>query len=242
MKSNNTAVRFITAFTLLAAISNTARAATIAEWTFNDNSSLALALGSSNVASGLTVTQLNVNASFDFAGLNNVPGSVNDGYGFGGNSGQNVIFIHRADYFNGGGPVTTWDSGSSTVGSNPLSFTVTTDSLTTVTLNSLNVAGLGIGSVHLVRFQEADAALGVSPPGSNTSSIAFLSTPVVIGANQSKTFTINLNSGSLNSEHLFNTITLDGIVTSVPEPSVALLGGLGILALLGRRRVNKSQP
>ena len=40
-----------------------ARADVLAEWTFNDNSSLAAALGSSGVAAGATVSGLAFNAS-----------------------------------------------------------------------------------------------------------------------------------------------------------------------------------
>ncbi|MGL4400811.1 MAG: hypothetical protein ACRCXD_13145 [Luteolibacter sp.] len=195
----------------------------VAQWTFDNTGSgteaerLPVALGASNVAAGLTVTQLNINPSFvDFAGFNNLPGSVNDGYGFGDNSGESLMFIHRADYFNGGSPVTTWGSPSNTPGvdttvaNSPLSFTITTNSLTTATLNSVNVAGFGIDDVYFVEFQEAAAAVGVSSAPSNTSAIASLRSPVVIGPSQSKTFTINLNSGALNSAHAINTISVNG--------------------------------
>lgn len=93
-----------------------------------------------------------------------------------------------------------------------------------------------------MHFQEEGAVPGAGSPGGNTSETAFLPSPVVIGAGQSKTFTINLNSGALNSDHVFNTITLDGTVTAVPEPSmVALLPVLLGLGLLRRRRLQRHQ-
>lgn len=247
---------------LIAALAVTAdptSAATVAEWNFNNTGTgtaaqrLSVAMGATSVASGLSVSQLNINASFTLAGFNNVPASANnnDGFGFGnaGTPANSVIFIHRANYFNGENlGVTTWGNPVNTPGVNttvagsPLNFTVTTDSLTTVTLNSVNIAGLGIGNVFFVGFQEAAAAVGTSSAASNTSATAFLTNPVVIGPNQTKTFTINLNSGNKNTEHTFNTITLDGTVTAVPEPSViAWLPGLLGLAFLRRRRVQRSQ-
>lgn len=238
----------------LAAGANISSAATVAEWNFNDTGSgteaqrMPVALGASSVTSGLTVTPLNINASFDFAGFNNLPGSANDGYGFGGNSGESVIFISRAEYFNGGSGVTTWGSPSdtpgvsTTVGNAPLYFTVTTDSLTTLTLNSVNIVGLGIGGVYLVEFQEAAASVGPVSSASNSSATAFLASPVIIGPGQSKSFTINLNSGALNSDHVFNTITLDGTVAAIPEPSMAAwLPVMLISTLFRRRRLQRNQ-
>lgn len=207
----------------------------VAQWTFDNTGSgtqaqrMPVALGASSVASGLTVTPLNVNASFvDFAGFNNLPGSVNDCYGFGGNSGELLLFIHRANYFNDSptpdprpvGGVTTWGEAvnfpgvDTTVPNAPLSFTITTDSLTTATLNSVNIAGVGIGNVYLAGFQEAGATFGLASEASNISAVAPLRSPVVIGPSQSKTFTINLNSGVLNSDHAFNTVSVSGSIST----------------------------
>ena len=61
-----------------------------------------------------------------------------------------------------------------------------------------------------------------------------LNAPVVIASGQSKSFTFNLNSGSLNSSLILDDITLNGSV--IPEPSAGILLGLGALALTMRRR------
>lgn len=238
-------------------------AATVATWTFNSTGSgttaerLEVALGATNVAGGLTVSRLFVNASHDFAGFNNVPGTVNDGYGFGGNASQQVLFIHRAEYFNTSttpvprpeGRVTTWGNPANTAGVDtsvanaPLSFTITTDPLTTVTLNHLLVEGTGQGAQYLVHVQEAGAASVGSPAASTVSMTVPLASPVVIAAGSSKTITINLNSGNVNSAHIFNTVTLDGTVSAVPEPAVAVLVvPLAALVLGGRRRVRGGLP
>jgi hypothetical protein len=230
---NLNSIHSLNQFTLNGSVVRNTTIPPVAQWTFDNTGSgtiaqrLPVALGASNVASGLTVTQLNINASFDFAGFNNVPDTVNDGFGFGSNSGQNVMFIHRANYFNTSptsaprpeGGVTTWGLSTApgigtTIANSPLSFTVTTDSLTTATLNSVNIAGIGAGALYIAAFQEAGATAGASSAASNTSAIASLRSPVVIGPSQSKTFTINLNSGALNSAHVFNTISVNGSTSS----------------------------
>lgn len=242
------------------------QAAVLAEWTFNDNSSLANALSSSNVDAGVsTVSGLQMNSSggfgFEFAGLNNVPNSVNDGYGFGGAGGEQVMFTHRADYFDnaavGGGPnekpdansYTSWGPGDSGGipqgttaglgdGNAPVSFTVSAgaqdvriDSLTTT------IAALNPGAALIVGFQEAGAAAGPTVTlnaGSSWTGTSLLASPVVIGAGQTKTFTFNLNSGSLNSNHNIDGFALNGEV--IPEPSVGILIGLAAIALIRRKR------
>jgi hypothetical protein len=39
-----------------------------------------------------------------------------------------------------------------------------------------------------------------------------------------------------------STFTSDGVISIIPEPSSALLGGLGLLALLRRRKVASGTP
>jgi len=236
------------------------QAAVLAEWTFNDTSSLANALSSSSVDAGVSsVSGLQMNSAggfgFDFAGLNNVPNSVNDGYGFGGaGGGVKVMFTHRANYFDGStvpsprpntNSYTSFGSGASQGtaaglgnGNAPVSFMVTAgtqdlriDSLTTT------IAAANPGSNLIVEFQEVGAAAGTAVTlngGSSWTGTSLLTSPVVIGSGQTKTFTLNLNSGALNSFHNIDEFVLNGEV--VPEPSVGILLGLGTLALTLRRR------
>lgn len=238
------------------------QAAVLAEWTFNDTSSLVNALSSSSVDAGVSsVSGLQMNSSggfgFDFAGLSNVPNSVNDGYGFGGAGGESVMFTHRANYFDGsavpprpnassytsfgagdtgGGPQgTTAGLGD---GNAPVSFMVTAGAQD-VRIDSLTstIASANPGATLIVQFQEAGAAAGTQVTlngGSGWTNTSLLTSPLVIGAGQTKTFTFNLNSGALNSFHNIDEFVLNGEV--IPEPSAGILLGLGALALTLRRR------
>jgi hypothetical protein len=230
-------------FSLAAGLAAAAAADTLAQWTFNNKGPagganeerLPIALGASGVAYGLRVSQLFVNASHDFAGFNNVPNTVNDGFGFGNNGtpAEACLFIHRAAYFNDSetpdprpdGRVTTWGNPANafavdtTVANSPLSFTVTANAISTVTVESLTIDGTGSGAAFLAHFQEANGAPGASPAASTTSMTMLLESPVEIAPGSSKTFTINLNSGALNSGHVFNTVRINGSVaidTAVP--------------------------
>ncbi|MGB1129788.1 MAG: hypothetical protein ACPG4K_07045 [Haloferula sp.] len=208
--------------------------ASVADWTFDNKASVATALESSGTASGLTVSSLAVNGSHDSFGVGAVPSGDNDGYGFGGNAGENVMFIHRANYFNGQGlGTTTWGNpgGSAgvdtTVANSPLSFTVTTDGDTTLTLVSLTVDRTP-SAATLYHFQEGGAAAGASPGGSDDPATIALNAPVILNPGETKTFTLNLNSGSLDTEHFLNQISLNGTVESSADPfqTWALANGL----------------
>ncbi|MDB4553640.1 hypothetical protein N9012_04275, partial [Akkermansiaceae bacterium] len=76
-------------------------AAVIAEWTFDTGANSAARLASSSVSTGATISGLSFNDSFTDVGPGAVPNDVHDGFGFGGNSGDQVIFLHRANYFDG---------------------------------------------------------------------------------------------------------------------------------------------
>ena len=115
----------------------------VAQWTFNTGTTSAARLASSNVSAGLTVTALQMNPKADDVGVDSVPDTVNDGFGFGGNSGEQVMFFHRANYTNTNtntsttptprpeGRFTTWGGPNlaagvdTTVDNSPMSFTVT---------------------------------------------------------------------------------------------------------------------
>ncbi|MGL4400814.1 MAG: hypothetical protein ACRCXD_13160 [Luteolibacter sp.] len=201
----------------------------LGRWTFDNTGSgsqavrLASALASSDVASGLSLSPLSANASHDFAGFNDLPNSANDGYGFGGNAGQQVLFLRRANYDNNSpsptprpeGRTTTWGPANGTgistsLAGAPMSFTVSTNPFTTLTVNRLLVEGTGQGSDYFARFQSAGAAAGQSTPTGLSSMMIWANSPVVIGPSETRTFTVNLDSAALNSAHIINTVFLFG--------------------------------
>lgn len=201
----------------------------LGRWTFDNTGTgtqsarLASAFASSNVVPGLSLSQVRISSSFDFAGFSNVPGSVNDGYGFGGNAGQQVLFLRRANYDNNSpsptprptSRTTTWGPADGTgiatsVAGSPLSFTVSTDSSTTLTVNRLLIEGTGQGSDYIVRFQSADAAAGQPTTGGRSPTTIWPNSPVVLGRNETRTFTVNLDSAAVGSSHIINTVSLFG--------------------------------
>lgn len=234
-----------------------ANADVLGEWTFNNRASVATALESSNLDAGVsTLSSLQFNSSggfgFDVAGPNNVPNTINDGYGFGGNSGEDVAFIHRATYFDGSAvpsPRPTADhytsfgagAGEGTGaalgnGNAPISFTITAGAQD-VQVDSLTIDTTAGNAPLIVSFQEAGASVGnaVTLNGGNLNDTSVLSSAVVVGAGQTKTFTINLNSGSLDSAHIVNEFVLNGSV--IPEPgTLSMIGAIGVAVLFIRRR------
>ena len=237
------------------------QAAVIAEWTFNTGGDSAARRASSGVPAGATISGLSFNSSFTDVGPGAVPNDVHDGIGFGGNSGDQVIFLHRANYFDGS-PVfpamdgagrfresasdyTSWGNGAthgtggdlSSNGNAPIAFTVSADLGQTVTVDSLTI-DFTSGGASIWEIQEAGAAVGPSGTsnGANPLITVLLNAPVVVGSGLSKTFTINVNSGATNSNHNIDGLALNGTVAPIPEPSAAILLGVGALALVRRRR------
>lgn len=218
-----------------------AQADVLGEWTFDSGANSAERRASTNLSAGVTsLSALEFN-TFDDVGYGAVPSSEHDGIGFGGNQGEHVAFIHRANYFDGsavppketvsdftsfGDGATQGTSAGLGDGNATVSFTVT------VGAEPLQVESITIDQIHLtsasliVGFQEAGAVAGstVTLNAENSGlGTAYLTTPVVIGAGQTKTFTISLNSGSVNSNHNVSSIQLNG--ASVPEyVRSALLG------------------
>ena len=213
---------------------------TLGKWSFDDTSSQLTALAASNVIAGASVSGLTMNSfggqGFDFAGLDSVPGSDHDGYGFGlAAQGVSVMFLHRANYYDGEGPdavsYTSFGPGGGDViaqgtaaglgdGYAPISFAVTAAVGGEVKVESLSVsiAVANPGAALFVGFQEAGALVagssvlvGEHPVFTMTSK---LNAPVVIRSGQTKTFTISLNSGSVDSMHNVNGFTLNGLVSS----------------------------
>lgn len=222
--------------------------ATLSSWTFNTGTTSTERLASSGTVSGLTVSQLFINDNHDDFGVFTVPSGDNDGFGFGGNSGEQNMFIHRADYFNNAqaplGERTTWGGPGAagvdtTVLNSPISFSVATDASTSATIESLFFNGTPDGATTILYFQEAGATAGSSATANSASSYvatALLDAPIVIGPNQTITFTLNVNSGNLDSKHIVNQLDLQGTV--IPEPSQAglLIGAVGLLWIGIRRR------
>jgi hypothetical protein len=218
-------------------VSSTAalHAAVIAEWTFDTGADSTALLASSGVPTGATISGLLFNDSFTDFGPEAVPNDLHDGFGFGGNRGDQVIFLHRANYFDGSAvpdprptatDYTSWGIGSnqgtgadlSSNGNAAISFTVEADELSIITVDSLTV-DFTSGGACIWQIQEAGAAEGAQGtlnPGNPLLTVA-LNAPVVIGAGETKTFTINVNSGALNSLHNINGLSLNGFrIPSTP--------------------------
>lgn len=223
----------------------------LTSWTFNTGATSTERLASSGTVSGLTVSQLFINDNHEDFGVNVLPNSDRDGFGFGGNNFEQVMFFHRANYFNGtpppAGERTTWGNPGSSLGVDttvlnaPISFSVSTDASTSATIESLffNTSG---GSATILYFQEAGATAGspasTNPPGSFFDATALLNAPIVIGPSETIIFTLNANSAALNSGHIVNQLDLQGTTNVIPEPSQAglLIGAVGLLWVGIRRR------
>lgn len=118
-----------------------------------------------------------------------------------------------------------------------MSFTIGAPGATSVTVESVTLTTGA--NTHNFAFQ-LGTATGVSNFTSNGPTISTgggtatstLTTPFEIAAGGSRTFYLMFNSANTNSTHQDIRFTVNGI----PEPSSALLGGLGLLVLLRRRR------
>ncbi|MDG1301160.1 MAG: hypothetical protein P8R37_06185 [Opitutae bacterium] len=214
-----------------------AQAALLSEWTFDTGANSTARLASSSVASGTSISGLTMNSSGGFGfsdfGPGAVPNDEHDGFGFGGAApGVNVMFTHRADYFDGGGTdsvndYTSFGTAEGTTaglgdGNAPISFTVTADAGKTVLINSLTAtcAAANPGATLFVGIQEAGAAVGTTVTINGASAwtgTANLTNPIIVEAGETKTFTILLNSGALNSNHNIDSFSLDGLVVNEGE-------------------------
>ena len=216
------------------------QAALLSEWTFDTGANSTARLASSSVASGTSISGLTMNADSGFGfsdfGPNTVPNNEHDGFGFGGAAaGFDVMFTHRADYFDGSAvpsprpttdDYTSFGESDTTAGlgngNAPISFTVTADAGKTVLINSLTAtcAAPNPGDTLIVGIQEAGAAVGTDVTINGASSwtgTANLTNPVIINAGETKTFTIRLNSGALNTKHNIDSFSLDGLVVNEGE-------------------------
>jgi hypothetical protein len=186
-----------------------------------------------------------------------IPDTDDDGYGFGGNNGEDVMFLHRADFKSGDneerdGQYTSFGPAAANIGHTaedgdgnaPMRFTVTAaDQDITITglkfeLERSNTANLAFS------LQDPDGAAATSPyaivPSIATSETKqeFAAGTFTVSAGDSKTFTIALDSGSKNSAHTLNEITLYGHVY-VPEicSSSLIMGLFVVMSLTASRRL-----
>lgn len=131
--------------------------------------------------------------------------------------------------------------------------TVPTWTPTSITFDNRSIHGLPGGTVqaNFTVFSSADsfAASIVSVDGTlATTSARDVSAPVILDISTLGTQTGNLtlrvvmkNIGGTNGvfgqrEGTMDNLVLNGTLSPIPEPSTAILGGLGLLALLRRRR------
>jgi len=197
-------------YIVLVALLNSAQAEVLAQWNFDDTTTRETALSVSHVVEGVAMTGLTPHESMEFAGLNAVPKSEDDGYGFGRNEGRQVLFLKRAEQYASG----LWGSdGTTAVEGAPLSFALRVDAVTAVKIESVIVVYAN-GPNLLLYLQEADADRGAEAllKGERLLEEVSLSQPVVVRKGESKAFTINLNSGQFSSSHGIDAIFLLGKV------------------------------
>ena len=189
---------------------NSVQAEILAQWNFNDTTTRETALSVSHVVEGVAMTGLTPHDSLEFAGLNAVPKSEMDGYGFGKNEGRQVLFLKRAEQY----VSSLWGSdGTTAVEGAPLSFALRVDAVSAVKIESVIVVYAN-GPNLLLYFQEADADRGTEAllKGERLLEEVSLEKPLVVRKGESKALTINLNSGQFASSHGIDAIMLLGEV------------------------------
>jgi hypothetical protein len=190
---------------LVAMLSST-QAEVLAQWNFNDTTTRETALSVSHVVEGVAMTGLTLHDRLEFAGLNTVPKSEVDGYGFGKNEGRQVLFLKRAEQY----VSSLWGSdGTTAVEGAPLSFALRVDAVSAV-----KIVVYANGPNLLLYFQEADADRGTEAllKGERLLEEVSLEKPLVVRKGESKALTINLNSGQFASSHGIDAIMLLGEV------------------------------
>lgn len=208
---------YIAILTSCAAICSQSVAEVVGEWTFDSGATTAERLAISAVQTGVTIFPLAVNPAVDDFGPEAVPNNDEDGMGFGGTvNGNQVLFWHRANFFNSDGiGTTTWaapgsDGIDTTSATAPMSFTVTAKSGYDITIESITVESENSG--YLIFFQEAGRPAGAESGGVTEVTTALLNSPVIISSGTSKTFTLNWNSGALNKFFIVDAILVNGAV------------------------------
>jgi len=197
-------------YVVLVGMLNSVQAEILAQWNFNDTTTRETALSVSHVVEGVAMTGLTPHDSLEFAGLNAVPKSEMDGYGFGKNEGRQVLFLKRAEQY----VSSLWGSdGTTAVEGAPLSFALRVDAVSAVKIESVIVVYAN-GPNLLLYFQEADADRGTEAllKGERLLEEVSLEKPLVVRKGESKALTINLNSGQFASSHGIDAIMLLGEV------------------------------
>ena len=197
-------------YVVLVGMLNSVQAEILAQWNFNDTTTRETALSVSHVVEGVAMTGLTPHDSLEFAGLNAVPKSEMDGYGFGKNEGRQVLFLKRAEQY----VSSLWGSdGTTAVEGAPLRFALRVDAVSAVKIESVIVVYAN-GPNLLLYFQEADADRGTEAllKGERLLEEVSLEKPLVVRKGESKALTINLNSGQFASSHGIDAIMLLGEV------------------------------
>ena len=114
----------------------------------------------------------------------------------------------------------SWALNSTTYGANSANLAIAKNT-SSVTL-TLDLAALGLGINDTLTFDVYTSGGGGADGATDA-----LSTPTASIANWADSYNTNASGGGSNSALSY---------TVVPEPSIALLGGLGLLGLLRRRR------
>jgi hypothetical protein len=182
-----------------------------------------------------------------------IPDTDDDGYGFGGNNGEQVMFLHRANFVHTDEPTGNYTSfGSPTgIGANagngdgnaPMSFTVQAgaEDISITGLEFALAANNNTGALSFsLQYPGSPAAITDMVSVDNLQSIkqTFASDIFIVRANSSKTFTIALDSQAKNSAYTLNQITLHGHVY-VPEisSSAFIMGLFVVMSLTASRRL-----
>jgi hypothetical protein len=191
-----------------------------------------------NVVAGAGLSDLGINPAIAFAGSNNVPptgAGTGDGFGFGGNLGEQVMFWHRA----AGGVGSLWGGSNDSrtpLANAPMSITVSADPGFDVIVEGILIES--VNSPAAINNIQVDGAphgadfTSSSSGGIYKQNLVQLDAPVTVSGGTSITFTVLWNSGGFDQQHKLNFIDVNGSV--IPEPATALLIAVGVLAL--RRR------
>lgn len=218
---------------LVPLIAPLAEATILAQWNTSGFSGTETSIASSNVASGITVTSIGLGSELSTAsgggGMNTTSWSTalnatgNNFYGFS----VTVATGYELE-------LAEWNFTSRSSNTGPGNFAVRYSGNSFATdLDTFSTSGSSYGTVTLDL-----SSVGTLLAGTYEFRVGLVNTTqsdgvgtVDVGGTQRI-----MNYGSTSSTASTTPINLNGTVTAVPEPSAALLGTLGMLGLLRRRR------